>query len=321
LNGDKIAERLNFSGDFFQRACATKISDRGWDVSEEVSVAWPPKQPNQESRVLDIQAAFFDGQGLNINALVECKRAHPKYKTWIFFPKRFGARDALAISITTALFRTHPAIAAMSKLNPNLVTIRELIGPAILPSLDPKNEFQGYTCSIAREIPLEGDSKISQDRIHEACRQVSIGKTSLQYDTKLMLEQEKLRIIQETLSAIRELPRPPEQRIEKPIATFIPIIVTTADLRIVKFREAEVDIRTGDIDASNLEYVERDWLIYEYPLPGPLQRRSYRQLETMQGREAFRKLQILIVNSMALDTFFEGLKHIQFRSLEDLSEG
>lgn len=314
MNLNKIAERLNFSGDLFQRACAVRISNIGWNVSEEVPFAWPPSQPDQESRVLDIQAAFLDEQKhLTTVALVECKKAHPHYKTWVFFQKRFGPRDALALSVITAISREYPASTVMSKGDQNFLEFRELIGPVYLPALDPKNEFQDYTCSVAREIPMQSDSKVSQKRIHEACCQVSIAKTCLQYDAKLALEQEKPRIIQEILSSIREFPSVPGGQIEKPTVAFVPVILTTADLKIAKFKESDVDVRTGEIDASKLEYAVRDWLIYEYPLPGSQQRRSYRQLETLSGRDAFRKLQVLVVNSTAVETFFEGLKHIQFR--------
>ena len=76
MNPDKIVDRLNLSGDFFQRACAIRIRDKGWRVSEDVPVAWPPKQPDQEDRVLDIQAALDDErEGLTIIALVECEKA------------------------------------------------------------------------------------------------------------------------------------------------------------------------------------------------------------------------------------------------------
>ena len=314
MNRDEIADRLNLSGDFFHRACAKSISDKGWQVLEDVPVAWPPDKPDQKNSVLDIQATFIDEQeGFTTIAIVECEKADPNYKTWFFFPKRFGAKDALVLSVSALMFRKSD-VPILLKIDPNRARIEQLIGPVSLPSLDPEGKFEDYTCSMGREISLQG-SKISQKRIYEACRQVSIAESSIQYDYQQMLKQEIVPLIRKTPTPVQELPSPPDGIIKMPIVAFVPVILTTADLKIAKFKEEDVDIRTGKIDPSKFEYLERDWLIYEYPLPGSQQRRSHSHLETLVGRDEFRKLHILVANSLQLEKFFEGLKQIQLRPL------
>ncbi len=46
----------------------------------------------------------------------------------------------------------------------------------------------------------------------------------------------------------------------------IPIVVTTANLWITQYDPQDISKATGEIDTAKLDLVQRDWLLYQYPL-------------------------------------------------------
>lgn len=80
---------LNVEGIFFQQRVADILRQAGWTVvAEEYPVAFPPGNGpivGKEGR-LDIRAERQFPGYVTVLA-VECKKADPDYKEWVFFPK------------------------------------------------------------------------------------------------------------------------------------------------------------------------------------------------------------------------------------------
>jgi len=88
----EITDKLSQEGIFFQRWCAEKIKSRGWGILDiEFPFTYPRSSDYSigKAGVLDIYAfTKHSDSDMMICALVECKKAHPEFKTWIFFNKQ-----------------------------------------------------------------------------------------------------------------------------------------------------------------------------------------------------------------------------------------
>jgi len=58
--------------------------------------------------------------------------------------------------------------------------------------------------------------------------------------------------------------------VRKRYAIFIPVVVTSANLYEAKFDPKDVDIETGEIDVKKLQCTPKEWVAYNFALPGYL---------------------------------------------------
>jgi len=79
---------LNMDGLVFQNLTRESLIDKYVLIHEEFPVSFPPPKPGQMSREskLDLWMRNPKESNPEINFLIECKKADPKLKEWIFFP-------------------------------------------------------------------------------------------------------------------------------------------------------------------------------------------------------------------------------------------
>ncbi len=89
----------------------------------------------------------------------------------------------------------------------------------------------------------------------------------------------------------------------------IPIVVTTANLWVTQYDPQDIDKATGEIDAAKLDLVQKDWLLYHYPLAFHEQTRGSLVGPTTDGIIRPDKRPTFVVNSVKLRDFVTNLIH------------
>jgi len=89
----------------------------------------------------------------------------------------------------------------------------------------------------------------------------------------------------------------------------IPIVVTTANLWITRYDPQDISKATGEIDTAKLDLVQRDWLLYHYPVA--LQEQTSGSLVGSPANGIIRpdKRPTFVVNSVKLPDFVTNLIH------------
>jgi hypothetical protein len=170
----------------------------------------------------------IDNGGIVLILPVECKKADPKLKHWVFEPHRpTGLRD-----MPHFMFTKDGANWFTQGYN--------------LPNLG-YNTYDNYeNCVNVFEFNEDsGNLNRSSDKASRAY-----------YAIKQPNE-----AVPGIVEKIPSLSRQPAAR-----NFIIPIVVTTANLWITKYDPQDISKATGEIDTAKLDLVQRDWLLYHYPL-------------------------------------------------------
>jgi hypothetical protein len=201
----------------------------------------------------------------------ECKKADPKLKHWVFEPHRpTGSRDM-----------------------PYLMFIK-----------DGENSFtQGYNLPNLN-YNTYGD--------YENCVNVfefSEDKGALSRNAdKALRPYFAIKQANEAIPGIVEkIPSLSRQPAAKNF--IIPIVVTTANLWITQYDPQDISKATGEIDRAKLGLVQKDWLLYHYPLAFHEQTRGSLVGSTTDGIIRPDKRPTFVVNSVKLRDFVTNLIH------------
>jgi len=295
---DKITNALNVAGTFFPLTCAEAIKKSGWNILDmEYPVAIKEGFTRNIDSRLDIWASYKVVEGEYLLAMVECKKNDPKYKTWVFFPKytklenlplfqfntitcklkegRETPQSSADINITTRLDCRHfPDIGYHRRINPN----------------DPLPETY-YEC---REVKDNWQS--TGKNIYDACSQVAIALHSL------MKEQSS-----KYLCAFFEK----NKKILR-FQTFIPIVITTANLLTCKFDIKDINLEKGEVPPEKVTYKPMNWVAYEFPLSSHLWAQPVGGVPTtITDKVRTKKISMFIVKSEYTQEFFEKMKNYQ----------
>ena len=273
---------INIHGMFFERWCQHVVTKAaGWRLdSTNYPVEFPP--PNGPFRgkegSLDIRASKVIGDRV-VSLIIECKKNNPEFIDWLFFkqPSRRGPQ----LSFYQIEKRVEGAGGESWTIAPSIQTVQSPFDVA-----DEGRETRG-DYSAQKELTK---TKTSNVAIQDAARQVSLARQA---------------IVTEDHGIFKR----PGTKVPWTIRHYFPVIVTTARLFMCDFDPQQVAPDTGVIPLDKVSMTECSRLVYEYPLPRPLQ--STPADETYgynEGRlDAFTRLHIFVVQSehfpMFLDTF------------------
>jgi hypothetical protein len=270
---------LNVEGVFFQQRVAEILRLAGWRiVAEEYPVAFPPGNGpilGKEGR-LDIRAEKQFNNYITVLA-VECKKADPGYKEWVFFPKGEGAVEA---PVVIRKQRPDAPEGSTGRDRWDIPTAVARFGT-------------GLICKEARELKAEYGNpnswKSTTKRIEEGCYQAA----------------------QATQALLSEIGRRQgllmDRRMEPTVTTWIiPVVVTTADLLLCRFDPIHVSLETGQIDWNKVTYDPLDATALEYPLPVHLQLLPGDPLGLRPEEvHTFTKKHVFIVQGKSLEAFVQ----------------
>jgi hypothetical protein len=145
-------------------------------------------------------------------------------------------------------------------------------------------------------------AKTSNAAITEAAYQIALASQALLHQTRRN---------QELLASGKVEPMPPYRQV------FLPLIVTTANLWICQFPAEKVNIITGEIPFSEVQYKTEPYLFYTYALPPILQFHpgdNQAEYRSDAKWEELARFYILVVQSSA---FPDLLTHLSGMTKDD----
>ncbi len=226
---------------------------------------------------------FFDGL---ILFFIECKRADPKVKDWIF------TKDPGGLKLPT--FFTKTLIPANSPHG----LYYEIARNVCFPNLNYKRTADLDFCLQGTEFK-SGLTDINRDKDE------IIYKPLLQANHALNAIFRKSAIYPPQIEGLNF----PLKKTEKIL--FLPVVVTTANLYVANYNPKEVDSKTGKIEEKNISFGEpKPYITYEFPLPDYLKYSGKKTYNTFERREIEELLDIersttFIVNSEYWEKFLK----------------
>jgi hypothetical protein len=273
---------LNIHGIFFERWCQDTLEKLApWKVK---STNYPVEFGGKES-ALDLWVQLVRNHQV-LNLPIECKKNNPDFIDWIFFPKK-GNPTIKQIVVSVVDNSEVKTPADPRQYNLSLVKV-----PFLAPWVDEARETRGSYLSVKG-----GDkTKTSNKAIADAAYQVALATHAICAEEYLLIQ--------------RRFSSNPASLTPRRVETFIPTIITNAKLFVCEFDPKDVSPETGEIEFNNVSLIEKDSVIYEYPLPRHLQTgatdpvwlRDYGSIEDVVRKH------ILIIHSGALPIVMRNLE-------------
>lgn len=251
MDKKKTTDLLNFTGLFFEDYCAhvLKSSDMGYSVRTEEPFTFPPSNGPiiGLSGSIDILAVYSDSKK-SFCFSIECKRAIPSIKNWVFFKTK---NDATRIYF-------------LGKSNgPSGGGTRHF--GLLLPHLKYAKLEDYELCDRAIEVNESFDqlNRNQEEKVYRSLLQANHGLAAAFVGMSPLLSEMC-------------------NRSERPMF-YIPIVLTTANLYLTTFDPSNVSADDGTLLESHLSYAEERWIEYEFGPPDyllrvkkdiPLHRRS-----------------------------------------------
>lgn len=286
MEQNSLTGALNKEGFFFQKYCAEKIRASGWTVEIE-------EYPISENESFDIKATLALFETTLNTAVVECKRSDPKRKQWAFFRKESSSANMSEFAV-----QTHHL---SSEIGGFLRKGR--VWQGVLEILN--EEELGFPCCHTVGLEMYKDEKNARDwkanpqTVYGACLTVAKG-------VNYLFESEAHRLHNNLRIDINRL------RSQLKIPCFfggdlIPVVITSAPILSVSFDPNDMDIETFQLPQEKTHYQEKEWLVYEFPLPRELWYES-KNFFRIVGENRYAKMHIFMVNGRHIKRFFECLR-------------
>ncbi len=291
---------LNIHGTPFEHLCQYHLRQSpDWTFkSSRYPVEFPPSYTPQVSLTQNSELDLWgtcNPPDLKIELLVECKKNNPDYTDWIFFPTQYPTPPSLRTLEYIHLPRTGGSYWA-----PNRKTLY-LVTPPNIAITDDGRETKGKYQPRWQESKNEkknGKMKADPNFTRTSNTAITDAANQIARATQALLNQERRN--QQVLALGGGQPIPTWHHV------FLPLVVTTANLWTCQFPAEKVDMVTGEIPFSEVQYQQHPYLFFTYALPPILQfhtgddRSEYR---TDGEWEQLARFSILVVQSAA----FPGL--------------
>lgn len=236
LTPDLIAMALNEQGFLFQQKISIEVIKEDSVPEAELhywhrhAVELPVSIPSGEETRADIVLSDPPDTGKGWHLILECKRAHPDYKSWVFFDKdgvSFNGGHRRKYYIETArLGGTWD-----NNGEPPMLHMVEQV------EASPKCPIFSYYLESRMERPGQNKSVAATKATEESFQQVTLAQAGI---AKKLRQLKKLNF------------------------TLAPVVVTTAKLAAVNFDIGKVTLDKGTIDAEELSVSPLEWLAVNY---------------------------------------------------------
>lgn len=261
---------LNIHGAFFERwAAATFAKQPGWRIR---ATGYPVRMPpdprmNGKESAVDVVVQTLRGKVL-LTLVVECKKNNAEFVNWIFFRSHVYPQLTLPALAHGELRKDEP---------PDWFVVRRLIASSLRVT-DEARETRG---NYAEHKKGETKTRTANAAISEAAYQAALGLQALLWE-----ERHRAR----TVDASERDWGPREWRDH----VFLPVVLTTANLKVAAFDPQAVDAATGEIqyDDVTLEdvHLQTDDIKIE-------------QLPTEDSANLWTRLHMVVVNSRSVGDF------------------
>jgi hypothetical protein len=269
LSKDQIIDALNHSGYPFEMS----IEDVVHQARDESGSPWQLMTRNYavqfQGNQSEIDCILCNETGKTL-LVVECKRAHPDYKAWVFFEDVRGATTANGRCIRCYAEDNHKRFQLVKCEFP------DLISPLTRKAIEVRHG----------DGKKGGKKPYATEQIEQACLQVTIGSLAL---------------VEEYFLPYRQKPQ---------AESIVPVVVTTAKLKkvILEDENGVVGISDGNINLSKAELKDIPWAYLQrsVPLPALVRCGSGDNYQTEQNSlKPFEEnsIHVLIVNSNRFKEF------------------
>jgi len=281
---------LNIQGTFFERKCQDVVhSAKDWQIQD---TNYPVTYGGQNSN-LDIWAQRNTGTDPHLLLLIECKKNNPGFIDWVFFRQpahRIKSSQLQKLQVRNNVF---PLWGAFLELHPLVHDLSTAI-------TDEAWETKGDYLRIKNQ---QDKTKTSNKTITEAATQVAIATQAL-----MQQELDTLKEISDRNLHFNVANKPKEYPPYYQLFVF-PTIVTTANLYICEFEDADIDLTTGEIPLEKPRLVPCPYLVYNYPVPPALQLTpsALHLSHTHDTLKQLARMPIFVVQSEAFPTFLDRL--------------
>lgn len=233
-----VADGLNTQGFLFQDKIYHEMKS-GYERQEHrtrwvfEAAEYPVTAENNRQTKIDFVLTHVEERGIHL--VLECKRSHPDYRSWVFFGRNPAVRsEPSSLLCFETCRKQHPF--TNNRWTHQLDRVVASTSDEI---------FSYYL-----EIDKTGKrNKAGTDTIETALSQVTFGQSGL----------------------VRHLLR---QDLECNLLRVVPCIVTTADLFGVEFEVDAVDLETGRISVGDFALKPLDWSIVNYHVSDDLRIKS-----------------------------------------------
>lgn len=286
---EDFTDTLNKEGFFFQKYCVEMIKQSGWIVEAE-------EYPISENESFDIKASLILYETALHSAVIECKRSDPTRKRWVFF-----RREPTGSATHEFLIQTHNLSSSIGGFRKKGIVVR-----GVFEGLN-ESKLGSPSChTVGLEIFKEyekdkRDWQANTQVVFNACLTVAKGINHL-------FDSEAERIYNTLQIGVKRLQREKE-KYGWPYfvgGTLIPIVITSAPVFSVAFDPNAMDLTSFKVLHEKADYEEKDWLVYEFPLPRELQYKS-KDMFKIVGDNRYAKMHIFIVNGRHIKKFFKSL--------------
>lgn len=256
-------------------------SNNEWTIH---STNEPVVHAGEESEV-DIWARLTT-EDTRISLLIECKKNDPKFIDWVFFSNS----NSFTNLFTIFQIINEPNESGWTTM-PRLHTVN-LTG---FDSADDAREVKGHYYDLNKKEDNE-KTKTSNTAVRDATRQITIGSQAIE--------------TREEHLAGRLGAATPALEMEWKSEVLIPIIVTSAKLKLLDFNADKVDAGTGEIPFSAATLKEVPYLVFEYPIPSRLQHRPKNDIDIIGKEQWFTRKDIIVVTSTSFNKLLENMSQL-----------
>jgi hypothetical protein len=280
---DWTIHALNIHGAFFERWAATAmVKQPDWRVRSTnypVKIPPNPKVGGNESTI-DIVAQRTTGDVL-ATLTVECKKNNPKLINWVFFR-----------SLTPRQVRVPTLAFGMYDIDqpPGWYVVRRLVEASQIVVDDGRETRSDYLSYKDKK----DKTRTANAAINDGAYQVALGLQALVWEELYRAG------AYDEASRTEDLP----ERVWT-AQTFLPVVLTTARLKVASFEPEKVNPLSGEIRFEDVVLSDVPYLIYDYALPRHLQAANMRieHLLTEDSVNLWSRLQIAFVSSDAIGKF------------------
>jgi hypothetical protein len=271
----KVKDDLIGTGIFLERDTYQLFkdwtADRVFTVDREYPYSYGTHPLFIDGSVDILAETSIDNRGIVLILLAECKKADPKLKHWVFEPHH----PTHISDMPYFMFTNHGENSFTQDYN--------------LPNLGYHSYGDYENCVNVFEFSEDkGAISRNADKVLRAYYAIKAPNAAVR-------------------GIVEKIPSLSQQPAAKHF--IIPIVVTTANLWVTKYDPRDISKATGEIDKANLNLVQRDWLLYQYPLA--FYEQTMGRLVGSTTNDIIRpdKRPTFVVNSVKLADFVTNLIH------------
>jgi len=319
---DRLTDSINKSGAFLQQHVDYELQKRGWIVETEFPVQLAPFKEDPLEHIVNQKDEYmnnrYDAEKLNkaisysqnkieleetsidivgqsklngeqaFTLCIECKKLDPDYSDWIFFDvKRKQSMNLITKNISSTGFVDLMKIPETTNYgNEIFLQLKNFT------EWDPfKHEISYSSLAISNKKIAKEVYQTKKSLVDNASRQIMKGVYGY------ILQNIQNQIISGSGYEHRH-------------NVFIPIVVTTANLKTCKINSEEINPNTGFVETQP-EYSDIDCIVYRCPAPISV-RFSHPEFNRMsvEHRSAVSKWDVLVCSPKGFVEFLDYLKNV-----------